>query len=206
MDLQNIQEKYRLLPKKHLLPLILGFFGLILIGYGLISSLGSKSASDIKFESAELLATESAKTSTIAVDIEGGVMRPGVYKVLANSRVQDALIAAGGLSASADRAWVAKNLNLALKVTDGVKIYIPLLGESLGSSSNMAGGSGQIISGDQININTASESQLDSLPGIGPVTAQKIISGRPYLSVDELLSKKVLSSSVFGKIKDRISL
>ncbi len=63
-----------------------------------------------------------------------------------------------------------------------------------------------IIVGVLININTASESQLDTLPGIGPVTAQKIIVGRQYGSIDELLSKKVVGAKVFEQLKDKISV
>ena len=63
-----------------------------------------------------------------------------------------------------------------------------------------------IAVGTLININTSSQSQLEILPGIGPVTAQKIILGRPYGSVDELLGKKIVGTKVFDQIKERISV
>ena len=62
------------------------------------------------------------------------------------------------------------------------------------------------IANSQININAASEQELDSLPGIGPIYAQKIINGRPYSSIDELLSKKIVGSKVFEEIKEKITV
>ena len=63
-----------------------------------------------------------------------------------------------------------------------------------------------INSSSLVDINTGSQSQLEALPGIGPVTASKIIAGRPYNSVDELLSKKIVGSKVFNQIKDKITV
>lgn len=111
------------------------------------------------------------------------------------------MIAAGGLSARADREWVAKNLNLAMKLTDGAKVYVPAFGENAG-----APGSSEALVSGTININTGSASELDGLPGVGPVTAQKIIDNRPYSSVQDLLSKKAVNQKVFDNIKDKISV
>lgn len=198
------------LVKKHWLPLGFGFFGLILFIYGLIVLVGSSKpkSDEIIFESGQTSTTllDSAKTtkSEIVVDIEGAVIKPGVYRLPTSARVQDALVAAGGLSAQANRLWVEKNLNLANKLNDGTKIYIPREGEENTSVASGAGGQTGILN-SQININTASSSELDSLPGIGPVTTEKIINGRPYGSIEELLSKKIVGSSVFSQIKERIT-
>ena len=118
-----------------------------------------------------------------------------MYEIPQKSRIQDGLVAACGLSAKADRVWVyvAKNLNLAIKLTDGIRIYIPIVGEAVGNTSVLNASSGVVV-GALINISTSSESQLESLPGIGPVTAQKIIAGRPYGSLNELLDKKIVGS------------
>ncbi len=134
----------------------------------------------------------------IAVDVSGGVINPGLYQFSEGSRVQDGLAAAGGLSESADREWVEKNLNLALKLKDSQKIYIPKQGEESYADQG-------ITQEGLININTASSGDLDVLPGIGPVTAQKVIDNRPYGSIDELLIKKAVSKATFEKIKDKIS-
>lgn len=206
MDAQQLVERLSPFLKRSYLPLALGLFGLIFLAYGLVVLIGSSSNSskDIVFEQST---TESGKIDKdeIVVDVEGAVVKPGVYRLATDSRVQEALVAAGGLSGSANRAWVARNLNLALKLKDGVKIYIPGMEEtgvakSITSTTGIEGGE------SQINLNTASASELDSLPGIGPVTSQKIIEGRPYNSTDELLAKKVVSQSVFEKIKERITI
>jgi competence protein ComEA len=143
---------------------------------------------------------------SIVVDIEGAVTKPGVYTLPADARVQDSLIAAGGLSSDADRKGIAKLFNMAAKLTDGGKLYFPFVGESVqtasvGTTGQVAGASTSIV-----NLNTASEAELDGLPGIGQVTAQKIITNRPYQTVDELTSKKVVTASVFAKIKDLVSV
>lgn len=208
MDFHEILKKYLPLLKQHWVPLSLGFFGLIFFSYGLISLIDkSKPASDgLVFESTNGDASSSSKLNEakIMVDVEGGVIRPGVYSLATNARTQDALIAASGLSNDADRSWVEKNLNLASKLADGQKIYIPKLGENKTSLS--ASSPDAISNSSGININLASLQTLDSLPGIGPATAQKIISGRPYSAVEELLSKKIVTEKVFGQIKDKIAV
>jgi competence protein ComEA len=121
----------------------------------------------------------------------------------ADARVHDALVAAGGLTENADR----KAVNLAAKIADGQKIYIPAIGESpvqvLGST--VSGSSGTDGSG-LVSVNNASQSELESLPGIGPVTSQKIIDGRPYSSIEDLVSKKVVGQKTYDKIISLISL
>jgi len=203
MDIEELINRYLPLTKRHWLPLVLGFAGLILLGYGLIGLLGSSSGSnDVIFEKAQT--SESASQSgNILVDVEGAVVSPGVYNLPKDSRAKDALIASGGVSAQADRLWVSKNLNLALKISDGAKIYIPFEGEKTAGS---AGASSTGVTGGGININSASEKQLDTLPGVGLVTAQKIIDNRPYQVLEDLVSKKVVSSKVFDNIKDKITL
>jgi len=211
MDSQTLLDKYSPVLKRHWLPLSLGFVGLIFLGYGLIALFGSSdSSNDVVFEPQEdsVLSSKVSSSATarqLVVDVEGAVLKPGVHNVPSDSRLQDALIAAGGLSSDADRDWVTKNLNLAIKVTDGAKIYIPKVGEEIESIKgikSIKGGDAE----DIININSASEHELDSLPGVGPVTAQKIINGRQYSSIDELLSKKIVGSKVFEQIKEKITL
>ena len=205
MDFEELLNKLFPLLKRHWMPLILGFAGLMLLGYGLIGLLGSSpDSNDLIFEKADSHESSSPSASLV-VDVEGAVVSPGVYNLPNGSRVKDALIASGGVSAQADRLWVAKNLNLALKIIDGAKIYIPFEGEKQ-SGNDSTLGSSTLGSSGTININSASEKELDTLPGVGPVTAQKIIDSRPYQALEDLVSKKVVSSGVFEKIKDKISL
>ena len=134
----------------------------------------------------------------LVVEVSGEILKPGVYKLASGSRINDLLILSGGLSVDADREWVAKNVNLSQMLIDGAKIFIPAVG---GDNQIKA----QAIAG-KININTASEAELDSLWGIGPATAQKIISGRPYQKPEDLLTKKIIKSNVWEEIKDKISV
>jgi competence protein ComEA len=177
MDFEAIFAQWLPLLKKYWLPLLLGFAGLLLFIYGIIAVLGSLSKpQEVTFKS-ESASNSSSINSTpqnlIQVDIEGSVVSPGVYKVANNSIIKEALVAAGGLSADADRAWVAKNLNLAAKLFDGAKVYIPKTGETLAPVADSSD-QGSLGSQTLININTASSDSLDSLPGVGPATVTKI--------------------------------
>lgn len=199
----SLSETLLQLFKKHWLAVILALSALIFFIYGLISLLGtSQNSSDIKFETNSSKDSSISQNNLITVDIEGEVVKPGVYKLKQNSIVQDALVASGGLTELADRIWIAKNLNLALKLTDSQKIYIPKVGDV--TPETVLGTSDQASLTDLININSASGSQLDQLPGIGLVTANKIISQRPYSTIDQLLEKKAVSQKVFDQIKDKI--
>ena len=94
--------------------------GVILLGLGVLGS----NLRGQREEGIEILPAVEEESNEIFVDIQGAVASPGVYQLAAGSRVNDLLIKAGGLSGGADRDWVAKNINLAQKLADGVKIYI----------------------------------------------------------------------------------
>ena len=92
-------------------------------------------------------------------------------------------------------------MNRAMKLVDGGKIYIPSL-----SSSPVSPQSPQSPLSSVVSVNFATESELDTLSGVGPATAQKIIANRPYQTLDELVSKKAVGTALFEKIKDQLSL
>jgi competence protein ComEA len=188
------------------LPWIIGGVGALLIVGGVVwEKIKPDTKSDVVIYSKnDVASVAGVKTNKkIKVDIEGAVEKPGVYEIPFDSRIEDVLISAGGLSVKADREYVSKSVNLAQKLIDGAKIYIPELNGSNNSNiSNLPNTPNSQLT----NINIASESELDKLPGIGPVTAAKIIAGRPYQTLEELVSKKAVSQSVFTKIKDKISL
>jgi competence protein ComEA len=194
---------------KYWLPLLLALFGLIFFIYGLISLFSSSQKSeDLQFQTGSSTSDHSTSSAnnSIVVDVEGEVVQPGVYRLKDSSIVQDALVAGGGMTAFADREWVAKNLNLALKLTDGQKVYIPKQNELDNSqSSNVLA---QTIEGEAqtslLNVNSASAEALDSLYGVGQATAKKIIDNRPYTTINNLIEKKILSQKVFDQIKDKI--
>lgn len=153
-------------------------------------------------------ATQSGRAGELLVDVEGAVVRPGVYRLPAGSRIDDAIAASGGFSRQADTAMVAKTLNRAAKLSDGSKLYIPEKG-SLSAAPDQSASSGfSDASGTfgVVNVNTASSSQLEALSGVGPVTAGKIIAGRPYLRLEELVEKKIVGQALFSKLKDQLTL
>jgi len=174
---------------------LLGFF-LAAYGVGMFLHNQSGESNDIKI----IEASASASVGTIFVHVDGEVARPGVYQLKNDARVNDAISAAGGLTLSA----AGERVNLAAKLVDGQKIHIPSVDDT-GSSGTDDTGAGMQSSG-LISVNSATEAELDKLPGIGPVTAAKIIGGRPYASVDELLTKKAVGKSTFEKIKGMIGL
>lgn len=206
---ENLFDFLVKIPKSLYLPIGIAIFGLIFLSIGLIQ-LSNSHTTKISVENSSVsapnvqVASTSADTLGLHVDVEGAVASPGVYILPINARVQDALVAAGGLSGTADRDFVAKSLNLAAKIVDGAKVYIPRIGEipAANASANSYAGSQVHL----IDINSASADELDNLPGIGPVTAQKIISGRPYAAVVDLQSKKIISSGVYEKIKDLVTV
>ena len=114
---------------------------------------------------------ESANDSaTILVHVDGAVRSPGVYELEEGMRVQDAVLAAGGLAESAD----TSGMNLAARVGDGEKVHVPLAGED----AVMGGGATSSSSPSLVNINTATAEELDELPGVGESTARAIIEDR----------------------------
>lgn len=150
----------------------------------------------------------SATSSRIIVDIAGAVESPGVYEATSGARLKDILIQAGGLSIDAEREYIARNFNLAKMVTDQEKIYIP-------SQTEIATGifaepqrflDVQNSDSQKININRATLEELDTLAGIGKITAEKIIQNRPYKSIEELLTKKIVKKNVYENIKDLITV
>ena len=211
METDRIVENLTPILKKYWVPIILGIIGLMFLVYGLIGLTTSGSSGDVALQkpSSQAEATGNSSGSKIVVDIEGAVISPGVYELPKGSRLKDLIVKSGGLSGTADRSWFAKTMNLASKLTDGVKIYIPSVGEkidaSAANSSVMGVSTSQSSADGLININTGSSTELDTLPGIGPVTAAKIIQNRPYQTVAELLSKKAVSSKVFSQVKDKVA-
>lgn len=151
---------------------------------------------------------------TIVVDVEGAVAEPGLHLLPDGSRIGDAIAAAGGYAPRVDIAAAATQLNLAQKLTDGAKIRVPSLGDAAAAAQSLSAGNNEgsgdpPAAGGPINVNTASADQLDTLPGIGPVTAAKIIAAReetPFASVDELLSRQIVGPSTFEKLRDLVTV
>lgn len=148
--------------------------------------------------------SEPSAAGLVVVHVAGAVAKPGVIRLQQGSRVDDAVAAAGGVLADGD----ANRLNLAQVVEDGQKIYVPQHGEPLpaGTDAAASGGTGpdgsgagssgtnstgqQGAPGGKVNLNTAGAAELDTLPKVGPVLAQRIVDWRkehgPFQSVEEL--------------------
>ena len=150
----------------------------------------------------------------LVVDVQGAVLRPGVLELESGARVGDAIAAAGGYGPRVDAERAARELNLAKAVADGDRIVVPSRDDPPGSAaSGSPGGGGGGDSGGQtgglVDLNTATAAELDKLPGIGPVTAQKIIDARaeaPFGTVDDLRDRKIVGASAFEKLRDLVTV
>jgi competence protein ComEA len=138
----------------------------------------------------------------VAVHIAGAVASPGVYRVPAGSRAEDAITLAGGLTEDAD----AASINQAARLVDGQQVLVraktPAPAERASSSGASPGG--------KLNLNLASAADLDGLPGVGPVLAQRIVERRqrsgPYQAVEQLRDEKILPASTYERVKDLVSI
>lgn len=211
-------------------PLVLILSGLFLFGSGMLLAKAwqFRNPPPIKYEvesSSEVAnVVEDSETllkvGLIKVDVSGAVKNPGVCELKDGSRVEDVINCADGFSDEVDQEWIARSLNLAARISDGEKLYIPKEGEVAGAASTgqavgSGGGEAQAMPSSaareptkgKININTASKSDLESLPGIGPVYAQRIIDyrlGNPFDSIEETMEIKGIGEKTFEKIKDLI--
>jgi len=131
-------------------------------------------------------AESTAATAAVVIHVTGAVLRPGVYTLEVGARVADAVALAGGLLGSADPSAV----NLARILSDGEQVYFPAQGESPPPVAGSGAGSTAGTAGGKVDINRADAVTLETLPGIGPATAQKIIAEReangPFASVEDL--------------------
>ena len=96
---------------------------------------------------------------------------------------------------------VAIRINQASVLSDGAKVYIPVQG-----TTNQQINTSQVLSSKTISVNTASADELDTLSGIGPATAKKIIDNRPYTKLEDLVTKKAMGQSLFDKLKVQLTL
>jgi len=186
---------------------------LIVIGSGIFLFSSQKADSKIKITEPKN-STENA--TRIQVDIEGAVKNPGVYKLKEGSILEDLIAVAGGFSENIDQSLVAQTINRAQKLKDGDKIYIPILGDEVSAQAARGGVTlntnyGGAVSGTQtgkININTASQSELETLPEIGAARASAIITYRQdhgsFKSIDEIKNVPGIGEGIFNQIKDLI--
>lgn len=163
----------------------------------------------------------SKETKKIIVHVSGAVQNEGVIELEENSRIADAIEKAGGFREDA----YTKDVNLAYKLEDGMKIYIPTIEEkenektkvivesnieTENNNSSYSNASDGKNTNSKVNINTASKEELDTLPGIGPSTAEKIINYRKengkFKSIEGIKDVSGIGDSKYENIKDMIEI
>ena len=164
-------------------------------------------------------ATFGSRSDGLVVDVTGAVAQPGLYRLPAGSRVGDAVDTAGGFGPRVDVERVGQELNLAATITDGQQIRVPSRddppggvtrgGSGSGGTGVSGGGTGGGSGRSLVNLNIATQAELEALPGIGPVTASKIIAAReetPFRTVDELRERGLVGEKTFADLKDRVTV
>lgn len=228
MSFQESAESLR--SKLHLtdrlsVPVLVGICAVIVIGiaiagYSILGGLSSDSFSfgvgedgaTVEVEGLELMDAAEAEdvggqvAPTIAVHVSGAVAAPGVYELEEGARVADAVEHAGGfLEGAAENA-----LNLARVLNDGEQVVVPTAGEQAAQQSAAEASGGAAGVGGKVNINTASVEQLDTLPGVGESTAQKIIADReangPFSSPEDLKRVSGIGDKKYAELADLITV
>ena len=180
------------------------------------SEAGSTDRGEAELENDDAVADDDAsgteaepeKPEVIVVDVAGAVGAPSLVTLRADSRVGDAIEAAGGFAADADAARV----NRAAKLQDGQQVYVPRVGEASGSGAVVpdvgVSAQGAATADGPVNINLASESDLDELPGVGPSTARAIVEDReangPFSTIEDLMRVSGIGEKKFEKLKSSI--
>lgn len=152
-----------------------------------------------------------SKEQLITVYVSGAVARPGLYELPAGIRAQAAIEAAGGFTEAANQ----EKVNLAKKLKDGSQVNVPAVKGSKKTAGSMdipakkADRSSQQKQADLVNINTASIAELDALPGVGEVTAQRIVDYRqqhPFTCIEDIMQVRGIGEAKFNKMKDRLTV
>ena len=147
-----------------------------------------------------------AAPALVVVDVVGAVRLPGLYKLEQGARIADAVARAGGATRKADLALI----NLAAPLADGEQVVVPKRGAAAPSAvPSGTGGSAGVATSGPVHLSTATLEQLDSLPGVGPVTAQKILDYREkhgaFTSVDELDAVPGIGPARLEQLKDLVA-
>ena len=182
---------------KYIIIIVLALIALIV--YGVVRQ---ANRDEVVLSESDLSSTETTETATgkVIVHVAGAVVNPGVYTLTGDVRVIDAIEAAGGMTDEAD----GDALNLAAPIEDGQKITVYTTAQTAGSGTGTGSNTGLI------NINTASQDELETLPGIGEVIAGNIIDYREdngsFSSIEEIKNVNRIGDKLYEQIKDLITI
>ena len=185
----------------------------LLLGCGLLAALalvgtrlarsGAASQQTAVSTAARPLRAVPAPASMLVIDVVGAVRRPGLYRLRDGSRIADAVQRAGGATRRADLAVI----NLAAPVVDGMQVVVPVRGAAVSAGAGPSGaGAGSV----RVSLSSATVDQLDALPGIGPVTAQKIVDYRtqhgPFRSIQDLMKVTGIGQKKFDSLQAYVTV
>jgi competence protein ComEA len=206
--------------------IILGVVAALFLGGGYLVAIMRQQAQPVPIEivppqptaapSAAPTSAPTATTGPLHVYVSGAVVAPAVYELASGSLIDDAVRAAGGFAADADRAAV----NLAQPAADGMQIHVPTVGEvaatppavslPAGEAATPASRMGSITTAGLININTASQVELEMLPGVGPSIAADILAYRsangPFDTIEAIMDVPGIGEGKFEAIRELITV
>ena len=218
----DVQARFRSMPRSTVL---IGGSAAALAVVAFALAVGTRTGGTVAFEGGTSLDSQrpgamsssgplgaSVDTRVLVVEIVGAVEHPGVFRLPATARVGDLIAAAGGYGPRVDTDSAGRQLNLAAPLHDGDQIRVPSRDDVAGPGAAASGGSSRGGPGSAtgpIDLNRATAAELDTLPGIGPATATKILASRdeqPFAAVEDLRTRKLVGEKTFQKLKDLVTV
>ena len=194
-----------LLQRRRLLLAAAGSLALILLAGRFVLGAGTTTVAPLPPPPPQGAGVTGLPAARVVVDVVGAVRRPGLYRLEQGTRIADAVARAGGATGKADLSMV----NLAAPLADGEQVVVPKHGAGGAAAGAGAAGTGAAATTGPVHLSTATLEQLDSLPGIGPVTAQKILDYRTkhgaFTSVDELDAVPGIGPSRMDQLQDLVA-
>ncbi|MBQ2917001.1 MAG: helix-hairpin-helix domain-containing protein [Clostridia bacterium] len=209
MDILNKKQK--------IIVIIITALMIIFVGYYIISKINDSKYIELETEETEIIENEiendeiTIQEQNIILHITGAVKRQGIVEVKKDSRISDIIEAAGGITKDAD----LSKINLAYIVKDGQKIYVPSINDKEDiekiteeAGENVIDEENSVSKNQKVNINTASQTELETLSGIGPSTALKIINYRnengDFKKIEDIKNVPGIGESKFESLKESI--